>query len=131
MRKHNLFQEWFDKADEDELSINAILTEKGAPSTACFLSQQMGEKYLKGFLVFHEKEFPKIHQLEKLLNMCKEIDNSFEVLKDDAVLLSEFYVETRYPGDVPEGFSWNDARKAFESAKKIKDFVLERVVFYF
>lgn len=122
-----IFQEWFEKADEDELSINAILTEKGAPSTACFLSQQMAEKYLKGFLVYRKKEFPKIHQLEKLLNTCKEFDVTFGELDDDAVLLSEFYVETRYPGDVPEGFSWNDARGAFESAKKIKDFVLERI----
>ncbi|MEK6645737.1 MAG: HEPN domain-containing protein [Candidatus Firestonebacteria bacterium] len=59
MSQNNLYQEWFVKAEEDELSINAILTEKGAPSTACFLAQQMAEKYIKGFLVFHKKEFPK------------------------------------------------------------------------
>lgn len=42
------WREWWQKAAEDELSIQAILKENGAPSTACFLAQQMAEKYLKG-----------------------------------------------------------------------------------
>lgn len=54
--------EWFEKAADDELSIRAILRE-GAPSTACFLSQQMAEKYLKGMLVFHGRFSPKVHDL--------------------------------------------------------------------
>jgi len=38
-------KEWIKKAGEDELSINAIIkNEGGAPSTACFLSQQAAEK---------------------------------------------------------------------------------------
>ena len=43
MRKNNrkLFMEWFQKGDEDEKSIGAILKNGGASSTACFLSQQM------------------------------------------------------------------------------------------
>lgn len=60
------FREWFQKAEEDELSIQAILKENGAPSTACFLAQQMAEKYLKGLLVFYEQPFRKIHDLLKL-----------------------------------------------------------------
>lgn len=59
-------QEWLKKASEDQISIEAILKGKGAPSTACFLSQQMAEKCLKGFLVFHEKHFPKVHDLLQL-----------------------------------------------------------------
>lgn len=124
--QEQLHREWFKKAGEDELSINAIMKESGAPSTACFLSQQMAEKYLKGFLVFHKKEFPKIHQLERLLQLCKEMDLSFEELGEEAVLLSEFYVESRYPGDWPE-FSWDDARKAYKAATRIKDFVLKKI----
>ncbi len=59
----NIVTEWFAKADDDEKSIRAILKEGGAPSTACFLSQQIAEKYLKGLLVFLGKSFPKIHDL--------------------------------------------------------------------
>ena len=44
-------QEWIAKAKDDELSIKAIIKEKAAPSTVCFLSQQMAEKYLKALLI--------------------------------------------------------------------------------
>ncbi|MBI2557640.1 MAG: HEPN domain-containing protein, partial [Planctomycetes bacterium] len=29
------------------------------------------EKYLKGFLTFHEIDFPKTHSLEDLVRLCK------------------------------------------------------------
>ncbi|MBU1180240.1 HEPN domain-containing protein [Patescibacteria group bacterium] len=122
-----LVEEWIRKADDDELSIKAILTEKGAPSTACFLSQQMAEKYLKAFIASRGKDLPKIHQLERLLGICKKLDKFFRQLDNEAVLLSEYYVETRYPGDYPEGFSWKDANGAFRAAVKIKEFVLKKL----
>lgn len=56
---------WFGKADEDEISAQAVL-KNGSPSTACFLSQQIAEKYLKALLVFSNKPFPKIHDLTVL-----------------------------------------------------------------
>ncbi len=120
--------EWFRKAQDDELSIEAIMKEEeGAPSTVCFLSQQIAEKVLKAFLANEEIDFPKIHHLERLLGLCKEIDNTFKELNEEAVVLTEYYIETRYPGDYPEGFNWCDARKAFKAAKKIKKFVLDRL----
>ncbi len=54
------YVKWFEKAEEDELSGRAVLKE-GAPSTGCFLAQQMAEKYMKGLLVFHHKDFLKVH----------------------------------------------------------------------
>ena len=36
-------------------------------------------------------------------------------------------IETRYPGDFPEGFSWKDADDAFNSAERIKEFVLKKL----
>ena len=87
----------------------------------------MAEKYLKAFLVFSKKKFPKIHHLEKLLGMCKAIDGEFKELDNEAVLLSEYYIETRYPGDYPEGFSWDNAKQAYDAAIRIKVFVNERL----
>ena len=119
--------EWFSKAQDDELSAKDILNDKeGAPSTVCFLCQQMAEKLLKGYLVYKEKELFKIHDLDKLVKLCEEIDNSFDDIKEQAKSLSDFYISTRYPGDYPE-FTWTQAEKAFVSADKIKKFVLEKV----
>ncbi len=121
-----LANEWFLKAKDDELSAKDILKDqKGAASTVCFLSQQMAEKYLKGYLVFKNKEFPKIHDLDKLVKLCANIDSRFVKIKTDAKFLSGFYIATRYPGDYPE-FTFKDAKKAFEKAIKIKKFVLNK-----
>jgi HEPN domain-containing protein len=116
--------EWFFKAREDELSAKAILDSKeGAASTVCFLSQQMADKDLKGYLVFKGKRFPKIHELDKLVKLCQKIDPEFKTLEEQAKYLTEFYISTRYPGDYFQ-FSFREAEKAFKKACKIRDFVL-------
>lgn len=120
------YQEWFKKAEEDELSINAILKEGGAPSTACFLSQQMAEKYLKGLLVFYNKEFSKVHDLLELESLILTIDQEIKNYEEELDSLSTYYIETRYPGDYPE-FTWDEAKKGFAAALKIKEFVLAKI----
>ena len=122
-----LANEWFSKAKEDELSAKDILEDKrGAASTVCFLSQQMAEKYLKGYLVFKGKTFPKIHALDRLVRMCEEVDPEYKAVKKEAEYLTDFYIITRYPGDYPQ-FTFKDAEEAFRKANKIKKFVLNKM----
>lgn len=126
--KEKLVREWLSRAGDDELSIRAILKEEGAPSTVCFLSQQMGEKYFKAFLIFHQRTFPKIHHLDRLLELCVDVDGSFGELKDNVILLSDYYIETRYPGGWTEEWTWKEAREASDSALEIKKFVLDKLI---
>lgn len=125
--KELLESEWFKKASEDELSARAILKNReGAPGTVCFLSQQMAEKYLKAYLVYKSKSFPKVHQLDRLVRLCKDVDPDFEDVKSASEYLSAFYVATRYVGDYPE-FTFFDAENAFKEALNIKSFVLSKI----
>lgn len=48
-----LAKEWFGRAENDYKSAQVILDEGGYYGTTCFLAQQIAEKYLKGFLVWH------------------------------------------------------------------------------
>lgn len=112
---------WIKKAKDDELSIKAILEhEEGAPSTVCFLSQQMAEKYLKAFLVFHHQEFPKVHQLDKLLELCLAIDPKLETIKLVCIFLNDYYVDARYPDECPN-LTFKEAREAYRQAKIVKE----------
>ena len=52
--------------------------------------------------------------------------SEIKILSNEANLLNQFYIETRYVGDYPD-FSWEDAEKAYEAAKKIKEFVLREI----
>ena len=88
----------------------------------------MGEKYLKAFLIFNQKAFSKIHHLDRLLELCIGVDDSFEKLKDNVILLSDYYIETRYPGDWTEEWTWKEARRAFDSVLEIKKFVLDKLI---
>ena len=123
-----LVAEWLKKGDEDEMSIEAILKENGAPSTACFLSQQMVEKYLKGYLVYQGKKILKIHDLVMLFNLVKKIEPAFAKFQKAIETLNRYYIATRYPADFPEGFSKNMATEALELAQDIKDFIFDKIL---
>lgn len=125
--KELIADEWFEKACDDLRAAEVILNNREGPaSTVCFLSQQTAEKYLKGYLVYHTKEFPKIHYLGKLIALCQKLDSDFEKIKEDAVLLSDYYMTTRYPGDYPT-LGYIAAKEAFGAAVRIKDFVFDKI----
>lgn len=120
-------EEWLRKAHEDELSSASLLKHRdGAASGVCFLSHQMAEKYLKAYLVAKQNGFPKIHPLDKLVELCAELDPSFLTLGATAAQLDPYYTPARYPADMPE-FGWSDGARAFSLASDIKRFVLERL----
>jgi HEPN domain-containing protein len=66
-----IVREWLAKADED-FEFARINFEEGKPFFAqiCFHFQQAAEKYLKSYIIAHELEFLKIHDLPLLLKMC-------------------------------------------------------------
>ena len=117
--------DWFARGDDD-LKTAEILFEEGIPNIICFHAQQAGEKYLKGFLAHHEKHVRKIHDLGTLLDACIIVDASFESLRDAVLFLGRFYIESRYPDDYV-AFGREDAKRSFDAAMRIKEFVLERI----
>jgi len=121
------YRAWLAKAGEDELSAGVLVgQEAGAPSTVCFLSQQMAEKYLKGLLVFHNEEFLKIHDLMELETLLLAVEPEIISCHEECATLNQYYVGTRYPADVPE-FTFQECSDAFASALHIKEFVLKKI----
>lgn len=126
-KNKKLAEEWFKKAMDDYKSAKVVLEEGGYYGTTCFLSQQIAEKYLKGFLVFCGEKVLKIHDLIKLLNECKRVDRGFEELEEECVLLNDYYIETRYPLDTPVNYSKREAKSDLEAVDKIIKFISEKV----
>ena len=130
MKKENkkiIIGRWFNKIQEDELTVQSILRhEDGAPSVVCFLSQQIAEKSLKALIIFFDMELEKIHDLKKLISLLEKDINKIKEINEEATLLNRYYIETRYVGNFPE-FSWADAKEAFSAAEKIKNFVLNNI----
>lgn len=121
------FKEWQEKAEEDMQSGHILIKHGGAPASIAFHAQQVAEKYLKGFIVFHGKSFEKTHHLDELINECKKVDNSFEDFADEIAMLDDYYIEARYPVDIKEDISLEEATEALEKSTKIRDFVLSKI----
>jgi HEPN domain-containing protein len=128
MDNKDVAKKWFNKANNDLITVDYLLTMQSPPmDTICFHSQQAAEKYLKGFLAFHGEETPKIHDLEELISICKEIDSKFTDFYDIASELSGYAVEVRYPLEEDYEITFEEAQVASKNAKKIKEFVLTRL----
>lgn len=96
-----LAREWLVKADVDLSAARALLGTGAHADAAAFHAQQAAEKALKAFLVWHQVEFPKTHDIKRLLVLCRPVDVDLARALADAVVLTPFGVEYRYPGDYP------------------------------
>ena len=123
----DLVNKWIKKAENDLLTAERQLSfEDPITQTVCFHCQQAAEKYLKAFLVHHQIYFTKTHRIMELLELCATVDSSFPDALQDADSLTDYAVEIRYP-DVWLESTIEDAKEAFATAKKVKEFVLERL----
>ena len=118
-----LVQEWLRKADEDlgvaEYLISGMRPYYGA---AGFHAQQASEKYLKAFLVDRQIEFPKTHDLDKLLDLLATAAAPLAESLRGVTVLSVYGVEVRYPADAPD-LTLGQAEEAIQLATLVRDAV--------
>jgi HEPN domain-containing protein len=123
--KADLVRGWLLKAESD-LTNAAICLDMGqALDTVCFHAQQAAEKCVKAYLTAYEINFPFIHNLEKLIELCAQRDQSFRRLKAMSQELTPYAVELRYDDEFWP--SIETARQALDAALTIKSFVMARL----
>ena len=113
---------WLRFSGEDlDVALRLLSGSPSAPRHACWLSQQVAEKALKAALVLEGVEFPFTHDLDALRNL---LPGSWSVrdTHPDLAELTEWAVETRYPGDWPEHTD-ADATRAVSQARSVHDSV--------
>ena len=117
---------WFVKATHDRRAAELAVGQR-SPMTdvAAFHTQQAIEKFLKGYLVFSEDPFEKIHDLEELTDRCAQHDAGFAELKDRVKPITPYAVRYRYPG--PEDPTVEQVRAALIVVGEVEAFVLGRV----
>jgi len=123
MDKKTELNQWKEIADND-LRLAAFSAKNMQPvpyGIICFHCQQAVEKYLKRFLVFHDIEPPKIHDLEELEKICETIKPEFSAIYEKCNVLSGYAVQSRYPNEI--NIDKNDMDKALLYANEIRDFI--------
>ena len=125
--KAEFTRDWVRKAEIESRTAEHL--RQGGPDFtegAAFHSQQAGEKYLKAFLVWHQVEFPKTHDIETLLRIAGRVDKKMPEVLRDAATLTPYGVDYRYPGDYPE-VTESDAEKALRLADLVREEVRSRL----
>ena len=93
----------------------------GECDIALFHVEQAVQLFLKAKIISFGVEFPKVHEISKLLKILKElgIKEVEELAKNRKIIeLLEFaYVSSRY---LPVSFSEEDVKDAIEFAKKLR-----------
>lgn len=67
----------------------------------CFNAQQAAEKAIKALLIWHNIEFPYVHDLAELLTLLERADHEIPEFIRQAERLTRFAVFARYPGLAP------------------------------
>ena len=122
--KQELCEKWMRRAGED-LAVAEQLLSAGVPyfGSIGFHAQQAAEKFLKAFLVWHQIEFPKTHDLSLLLQLIAVREESLSSSLQGILVMADYAVDTRYPADLPD-LTADEASQAVELARKTKDAVL-------
>jgi HEPN domain-containing protein len=119
-RLTELVREWVEKAENDLVAAVHTLTlrERCPSDMVCFHAQQCVEKYLKAYLVFASIDFPKTHDVERLVALLPrgvEVSLSAEQQRR----LTEHATVLRYPGNYPP-IVHAEARKTVALARRVR-----------
>ena len=111
---------WHRKAASDLAAVEACLEAGRGLDAACFHCQQAAEKALKAFLISRDKEFPRTHDLRRLIVLCAKVEPKFKSLEAVVKRLNPYAVDFR---DEPN--FWPDAKLVTEllgDARMVVDF---------
>ncbi len=112
-------REWLVKAEHDLAAAAHLLTMgMGCPAEiVCFHAQQCVEKYLKAVLILSGVDFPKTHDLERLVDLLpKEVNVGLSA--GEQAELTDYATGVRYPGsgEIPLA----DAKRALRIARRVR-----------
>jgi HEPN domain-containing protein len=123
----SLLREWVEKAEADleaaEKLAPYVATSARLREIVGFHCQQSVEKYLKVLLTFYQIEFPKTHEIERLLALVRSANPAVADALAFTKWLGPFAVDIRYPGDAAEMVP-GDEVKAVEIARYAKAVVV-------
>ena len=119
---------WLTQAQKD-LYWAGHLAEQGGYHLACFLSQQVAEKALKGFIYAQGEEIVLGHSVERLCRHAGKYDPIFLEKVKTWSYLDGYYIPTRYPNGLPDGipadvYTMGAANQAVDIATEVVNTII-------
>jgi HEPN domain-containing protein len=119
--------EWVAKAESDlKAAVYLLEMDDECPAdTVGFHAQQCVEKYLKSFLVLKGIDFPKTHDIGRILSLFPE-DVRVPLSAEEQRTLINYATATRYPGDY-EPVTFIEAKSAVRMARRVRTYIRKRL----
>jgi len=113
------YKDWYNKARADLQSANILFKYEGDCSIIAFHCQQAIEKALKSYILKHSSNLIDGHSLIYLCKEACQIMPSMKQYLKDCAFVNQFYIETRYPADIPIELSKDEARECISIAETV------------
>ncbi len=121
------YLDWLNKAGEDMRAAELLIEHCDCYNMCAFHCQQTIEKALKSFLLVASDRLVDGHNLTWLCRQALRYDRAFAQWLDESATLNRYYIETRYPTDVPFTITRDRIRFICKTAREMYDFICLQV----
>ena len=115
--------DWLERAHADLKACGILLGGGGDRQVAVFHAHQAIEKSFKAFLLFAARQHVDGHNLTYLCRQALRLDGGFAMYLPDCARMGHYYIETRYPTDMPVKMSDEIANGVLSVAEKLYNHV--------
>jgi HEPN domain-containing protein len=119
--------DWLDKAKDDLKAAELLFSSDETLDIAAFHCQQCIEKALKGYLLYVTHINVDGHNLTYLCRQAIRLDTHFTQWLEDSTVLNRFYIETRYPADIPLELEKSYVKNVYNMAESMYNFICSEV----
>lgn len=128
--KWDFVHQWLGKAQRDLKAAEVLLQGNLEDfDNVGFHAQQATEKFIKAYLVRHQVEFPKTHDIAFLRRLVARVDPVLSTSLAPADLLTPYGVEFRYPSDLP-ALTREQGTEVLQHAEQVRHAVLTHLSSY-
>ena len=123
------YYDWLFHAYQDLLAARMLIEDRRLFNPTVFHCQQAIEKSLKAFLLYKHHKLFDGHNLTWLCKQAALTDQSFTKWIGKSTLLNRFYIETRYPADIPEEIDRQLVEDILEATEDMMKFICDNIKF--
>ncbi len=113
------YRDWYGKSAADLKSARILFDNDADYGIVAFHCQQAIEKILKSYILKKESVVAEGHSLIFLCKKAAAYDPKFKGFMKDCAYINQFYIETRYPADIPMDMTRDEARECISITDKI------------
>lgn len=117
------FADWYVKSDADARAARILFENGGDLALVAFHCQQAIEKALKGYILENTQSLLDGHSLVFLIRRSSAFDADIKRFLRECAFVNQFYIEARYPSDLPDEVDGDEARTCLDTAERVLEYI--------